>query len=253
MSFLLIALLWFVFQFVLAGAWNYGKDGSGAQSQRTKLPDIETAIVDLIAVSMRADGFSSKSELVLVKNFLLNGFGESRAKAILLKLRDTLKYKQISDIRRDCVSINNSLTYRQKLALVDLFLAIAAVDQPLRETETQFIRLFVRYVRIDTDDFYALRSRYFSDEVWYGAGQDGQWQHSYTEPPRRQVDRKAEAYKVLGLSPDADMAQVKQAYRKLAKQWHPDRFASKSAAEQEEAAAKFREINEAYKRLTGES
>ena len=50
-------------------------------------------------------------------------------------------------------------------------------------------------------------------------------------------------YALLGVTPDATSAQIKSAYRKLAKQYHPDVNDSPDAAE------KFREITEAYDTL----
>jgi DnaJ-class molecular chaperone len=47
-------------------------------------------------------------------------------------------------------------------------------------------------------------------------------------------------YEVLGISKDADKDEIKKAYRKLAKKFHPDKNKSKSATQ------KFREITEAY-------
>jgi curved DNA-binding protein CbpA len=51
-------------------------------------------------------------------------------------------------------------------------------------------------------------------------------------------------YALLGVTPDATPAQIKSAYRKLAKQYHPDVNISSDAAE------KFREVTEAYDTLT---
>ena len=51
-------------------------------------------------------------------------------------------------------------------------------------------------------------------------------------------------YSVLGVAPDAPLADIKKAYRRLAKQYHPDVNASSDAAE------RFREITEAYDTLT---
>jgi curved DNA-binding protein CbpA len=51
-------------------------------------------------------------------------------------------------------------------------------------------------------------------------------------------------YALLGVPPGATTAQIKSAYRKLAKQYHPDVNDSPDAAE------KFREITEAYDTLT---
>ena len=56
---------------------------------------------------------------------------------------------------------------------------------------------------------------------------------------------------VLGVSPDASLAEIKKAYRKLVKEYHPDKLASGSIPEEYIAFAnqKIREINEAYEYL----
>ncbi len=52
-------------------------------------------------------------------------------------------------------------------------------------------------------------------------------------------------YAALGLSPDADDKAIKQAYRKLARQYHPDVNPGDSKAEE-----RFKEVNEAYQVLS---
>eukprot|EP00980_Cylindrotheca_fusiformis_P024945 scaffold12769_cov141-Cylindrotheca_fusiformis.AAC.5 len=50
-------------------------------------------------------------------------------------------------------------------------------------------------------------------------------------------------YKILGVSRNAEMAEIKRAYRKLAKQYHPD------ANPNEDTTEKFQEVNRAYEVL----
>ena len=52
---------------------------------------------------------------------------------------------------------------------------------------------------------------------------------------------KRDYYEVLGISRSADADEIKKAYRKLAKKYHPDSNSGNAAAEQ-----KFKEITEAY-------
>lgn len=51
-------------------------------------------------------------------------------------------------------------------------------------------------------------------------------------------------YKVLGVSPDASMDDIKRAYRDLARKYHPDNYVNNPLADL--AEAKMKEINEAY-------
>ena len=51
-------------------------------------------------------------------------------------------------------------------------------------------------------------------------------------------------YKILGVSPNASDEEIKQAYRRLAKQYHPDRNPG-----DEEAAKKMQLINAAYEQI----
>lgn len=51
-------------------------------------------------------------------------------------------------------------------------------------------------------------------------------------------------YQVLGVSPDASDEEIKRAYRKLAKQYHPD-----ANPGDEVAAKRMQEVNEAYDRI----
>lgn len=59
-------------------------------------------------------------------------------------------------------------------------------------------------------------------------------------------------YETLGVSKNATPDEIKKAYRKLAIKWHPDRHSSESPEKQEEAAAKFKAISEAYDVLSDE-
>lgn len=71
----------------------------------------------------------------------------------------------------------------------------------------------------------------------------------------RQTIRKGKNYyknkylRVLGLSSDSDFEAVRKAYRKLARELHPDRFVRKSNEEQQAAHERFTEINIAHEKL----
>ena len=55
---------------------------------------------------------------------------------------------------------------------------------------------------------------------------------------------------VLGVPRDADVEAISLAFRRLAKQWHPDRWVGKTEAERLEAETRFKSINLAQGVLT---
>jgi len=61
------------------------------------------------------------------------------------------------------------------------------------------------------------------------------------------TQQKRDYYEILGVERSATPEEIKQAYRKLAMQWHPDRNPSQEASE------RFREIAEAYAVLSDET
>ncbi|MBM3222758.1 MAG: J domain-containing protein, partial [Candidatus Tectomicrobia bacterium] len=59
---------------------------------------------------------------------------------------------------------------------------------------------------------------------------------------------RQQCYHILELPPEANITEVKAAYRRLAKRWHPDRFAAHTA-EQHQALERFYAITCAYQTL----
>ena len=54
-------------------------------------------------------------------------------------------------------------------------------------------------------------------------------------------------YNILGVTKDATDAEIKRVYRKLARQYHPDRNPNDAAAEE-----KFKSVNDAYQNIKKE-
>ncbi len=64
----------------------------------------------------------------------------------------------------------------------------------------------------------------------------------------RSIDAVTRAYATLGVRPGASARELKLQYKRLVRQWHPDRWA-RDPVNQAEAAQRMRAINDAYETL----
>ena len=75
--------------------------------------------------------------------------------------------------------------------------------------------------------------------------QKEQWKQDY-ERYKEQVAKGKNYYEILGISPNADEKEIKEAYKKLVLIYHPDKVPPEKKKEAEEY---FKKINEAYETL----
>ncbi|MGD0528332.1 MAG: J domain-containing protein, partial [Polyangiaceae bacterium] len=68
-------------------------------------------------------------------------------------------------------------------------------------------------------------------------------------PPPARATHDAGAWRTLGLPPGSDPAEVRRAYRRLARTVHPDLHPDATDAERRALEARFHELTEAYRTL----
>ncbi len=192
----------------------------------------------LASYIMRSDGRVMHSEMEFVRNFLRNNFGEAAAQQgnqILLRLFEEQKrmdsygqsqYK--NQIRQVCMQIAANLTYSERLQLLAFLVELAKSDGNVPEEEKRALYEVAQYMGIQASE---VDSMLFLDR---GSNSQGSLE---------------DAYKVLGLSPDATDDEVKKAYRKLALEHHPDRVSNLGEDVKKAAEKKFQEINAAKEKI----
>lgn len=203
-------------------------DGSSSQAsqssqRRTTEADFKMSLLVMIACIMKADGKVHKTELTVVKKFLVANFGEEGALEALQILKKLLE--QPINETEVAMQINQHMNYSAKLQLVHLLFDIAFADGEIHPLELSMIERISSIFRISSADFESLKAPYNkqSDPSW--------------------------AYKTLEIEPTATDEEIKKAYRRMAMKYHPDKVNNLGDDMKKSATDKFRTINDAYESL----
>ena len=208
--------------------------GGYADEFRTRQGNRNSFLISMLVLAsyiIKADGRIMHSEMEFVRQFLRQNFGSEavdQGNEILLKLFDEQKHlspSQIKEaIRKACVDMNLHMDYSTRLQLLNFLVLIALADGTLSPEEESAIREVGIYLNISREDVDSMLHLNKAD------GDDAT------------LD---DAYKVLGVSPDATDAEVKAAYRRMALKNHPDRVEALGDDIRKAAEKKFQEINAA--------
>ena len=196
----------------------------GYQRQHTRAGDFAGALLVLSAAVMRADGRVMKSELDYVKGYFTREFGPERSAELVKALREVLK--QDFSVRQVCLQIRLNMTHPQRLALLQYLFGIAQADGRMDPAERRLLQTIATYLGISVKDF-------------------GSHEAMYESRPTRESD-----YKILEISPNATNDEVKKAYRKMAKKYHPDKVSTLGEEFQKAAKEKFQRVQEAYDNIS---
>lgn len=218
---------------------TFRNDYSDTQfNQRPFEEDRNSFLFSMLVLSsyiIKADGKIMHSEMNCIRNFLHNNFGEQAVRQgedILLKLFEMQKQQGATTfketIRKSCVEISFHMNIGQRLQLLDYLIIIAKVDGTVSPEEVYALKEVATYLGLSAQDVDSMLNIEASSNQQIGLD---------------------EAYKILGISPNATNDEVKAAYRKMALKHHPDRVSSLGDDIREAAEKKFQEINNAKERI----
>jgi dnaJ domain protein len=218
---------------------TFRNDYSDTQfNQRPFEEDRNSFLFSMLVLSsyiIKADGKIMHSEMNCVRNFLRNNFGEQAVRQgedILLKLFEIQKQQGATTfketIRKSCVEISFHMNIGQRLQLLDYLIIIAKVDGTVSPEEVYALKEVATYLGLSAQDVDSMLNMEASSNQQIGLD---------------------EAYKILGISPNATNDEVKAAYRKMALKHHPDRVSTLGDDVREAAEKKFQEINNAKERI----
>ena len=226
--------------FLLGAAFDAVSSGVGDRVEQMRLGDGNSqegnrnsffiSMLVLAAYIVKADGKVMHSEMELIRGMLRQNFGEQAAREgdnVMRQLFEeqdrlgTAAYKE--NIRLACQQIAYNVDYSGRLQLLNFLVMIAQADGRVDQVEVSALKEVAQWMQMSPQEVDAML--------------------------HLQGDSLEDAYKVLGVSPDATDAELKKAYRRLALEHHPDRVAKLGDDVRRAAEKKFQEINAAKERI----
>jgi len=223
---------------------------------------VVASIMALSAIIAKADGAVSKKEILFIKEFIATNFNLSQSEmndyGLAFEYGKTHpgEYREFTRIinlyygrRRDVIS-----------AIAYLFIMIGMQDQTITEEEEMKIKDILFEFSISDYEYNSLKNSFTQGNSYYGYYDSNNYNsHSSFnyESFYGREDNKVKRYcDILGVPEDASFSEIQKAYRKIQKEFHPDKVASKGLPDsyKEYANNKIIEANEAYaylKKLRG--
>ncbi len=195
------------------------------QRPQTQSGDFEVSLLILASIVIKADGVQDQRELDYVREQFTNMYGKERANNAFKLFKNINKQKNISK-RQVCLQIKQMMDHPSRLQLVHFLFGVAKADGMVTQDEERQIFTMSGYLGISSKDYESIKSMFFNSSD--------------------------NAYRILEISKGASVDDIKRAYRKMAKKYHPDRVQHLGKEHQKGAEDKFRQVQEAYELLQEE-
>ncbi|MEN8790371.1 MAG: TerB family tellurite resistance protein [Flavobacteriaceae bacterium] len=210
---------------------NMGRSGGGGSlfedltRQKVSPADFELNLLTLCSIVIKADGQISQREMDYVQRYFLQTYGKERANAIFRTFNEVNKKREISAYRV-CTFLNQRTRYEVRLQLVHFLFGIAQADGAVSQAEINKLYEIAGYFRINANDFASIKAMF--------------------------IKSADNAYKILEIEKSASDDEVKKAYRKMAKKYHPDKVLTENEAIKKGAEEKFKQVQKAYEQIQSE-
>lgn len=194
------------------------------RARTTQSGDFEVSLLVLASIVIKSDGKQDQRELDFVRKQFVSIYGRDRANHAF-KLFKEINKQDISK-RAVCLQIRQMMSHASRLQLLHFLFGISAADGHVHVKEIETIKIISNYLSISYSDFESIKAMFVSDKV--------------------------SAYKILEIDPKATNEEIKKAYRKMVKKYHPDKVLHLGEEHQKGAQEKFRQVQEAYEQLQKE-
>jgi len=192
---------------------------------QTQSGDFEVSLLILAAVIIKADGKQDQRELDFVRQQFNKMYGKERANRAYKLFKQVSNQQNIST-RQVCMQIQRMMDHSSRLQLLHFLFGIAKADGLVTEDELRQIYTISGYLGISSRDYESIKAMFYNV--------------------------RDNAYKILEMDKSASVDEIKKAYRRMAKKYHPDKVEHLGEEHRKGAEDKFKQVQKAYTQLQKE-
>ena len=211
------------------------------KKKSSKVSEFEISLLILSALVIKANGNIDQRELDFVRDHFTKIFGKESANKAFETFNTILANDTVS-AQRVCFQIKKNIDHPSRLQILYYLFGIASSDGYISPNQTTEIRKMAAYLFINRQDFESIQAMFAS----YTKRSEQYRQQQPNEVPIVETDN---AYKILKLDNTASDKELKKAYRKMAKKYHPDKIQHLGESHRKVAEEKFKQIKNAYEYL----
>lgn len=180
-------------------------------------------LITLASAVIKADGKVEQKELDYVRQFFIRNYGAARAQELFKQFNQEINKSSI-DLKTLCAEFTQYTSYATREQIIYFLVDLAKADGYITDAEINKLSEIAGYLRIQ--NWQRIRALF--------------------------EESSDQAYKVLGVSKDAEVTEIKKAYRELVKKYHPDKVITDDQALKAGAEEKFKQVQKAYETIQKE-
>ncbi len=231
--------IFILFMLVVGGLWAFSlfiryKVSQYESQQSEERNQFVSLLIHILVKIAELDGQIARAEIATITSFFRVNLRYSQEQMFWVK-------ELIKDATGSTASLDDLLTefkeqfgYQPRLILVELVFQVLYSNHQVTAEELDLTERIARFLEIGQFEYAAIRGRYHA--------------HYQSRTAQQRTDT-AGYYEILGLSPGASQEEIKEAYRKLSKENHPDLVGHLGEEFRRVAEEKMKEINMAYQHL----
>ncbi len=227
------------FVMIMVGLWAFSlfirhKVSQYESQQSDERNQFVSLLIHILVKIAELDGQIARSEISIISNFFRVNMGYNQEQMFWVK--ELIKDASGSPASLDdlLAEFKSQFGYQPRLIVVELVFQVLYSNHHVSQEELDLTERIARFLEISQFEYSAIRGRY---------------QAHYEERTRVRRSDRDRYCEILGLAPGASQEEIKNAYRKLSKEYHPDLVGHLGEEFRKVAEEKMKDINLAYQHL----